>query len=230
MRRKIRQAGAGCCWAAFFSSPAVAVAGWVGVAKRPGSSRSCRRPSPVSATKNGLVTQIRPQVARVGDDPLQIVLHWQGKQGPLTHKTPISVSWPLTYDTLTFRVTSPDGKKHVLKPEPKGKTGGYAGDLASSPTLFLTLTRQGVSIRTPRTRPTGRAARWRALEAAGTYQISVSGELIPKEPNNGKPIPFASGVVTIERGAEGHVSLDEVAKAAGKSSAASSTPTARREN
>jgi hypothetical protein len=171
---------------------------------------------PVSgkADENGLVTQIRPQVARVGDDPLQIVLHWAGKNGPLTHKTPVSVSWPLTYDTLTFHVTSPDGKKHVLKPEPQGKTGGYAGELSSLPTLLLTLTRQGVSVRTPPHEAGWKGGPVAALETAGTYKISVSGELMPKEAGKGQPIPFTSGAVSVERGVEGYVPLDEVVKAA----------------
>jgi hypothetical protein len=164
--------------------------------------------------ENGLVTQIRPQVARVGDDPLQVVLHWAAKDGPLTEKSPLTVDWPLTYDTLTFHVTTPDGKKLTLKPEVKGKTGGYAGRLARGPTLFVTLTQQGVSVRTPPHEASWKGGPVAALEASGTYKISVSGELVPKEVRKGTPIPFASPAVSVERGAEGHVPLDDVAKAA----------------
>src|SRR4051812_374633 len=52
--------------------------------------------------ENGLVTKIRPRVARVGDqDPLLVVLHFDGKAGPLPMSDPTSVSWPRTFDALT---------------------------------------------------------------------------------------------------------------------------------
>jgi hypothetical protein len=171
---------------------------------------------PVSskADDSGLVTQIRPQVARLGDDPIQLVLHWAGKDGPLTEKSPLTVDWPLTFDTLVFHVTLPDGKKLVLNPEAKGKTGGYAGGLWSLPTLFLTLTRQGIIVRSPQHEADWKWGPVAALEAAGTYKVSVSGEMVPKEPARGRAIPFASPVVSVERGVADHVPLDDVAKAA----------------
>src|SRR6185503_14880450 len=128
------------------------------------------------------------------------------KDGPLTEKSRLTVDWPLTYDTLTFHVTTPDGKKLTLKPEAKGKTGGYAGTFARGPTLFLTLTQQGVSVRTPPHEAGWKGGPVAALEAAGTFKISVSGELVPKPPDRGDPIPFASPAVSVERGAEGYVS------------------------
>src|SRR4051812_15834429 len=73
---------------------------------------------PVSskADADGLVTQARPMVARLAvDDPMRVVLHWETEKGPITRQTSRPVSWTDTVSTLTFHVTSPDGKKHDLK-------------------------------------------------------------------------------------------------------------------
>jgi hypothetical protein len=165
---------------------------------------------------NGLVTQIRPQVARISDsDPLQIVLHWEGTSGPLTRATTTAtVSWVETCNTLTFHVTMPDGRKRTLKPAPQKDPNRYPAELSRSPTLFVKLTRKGVEVA-----PFNYTSKWDggevpALESTGTYKISVSGDLMPADSKKGKPIPFASGTVEIERGVEGYDSLDAIADAA----------------
>src|SRR5262245_37574165 len=80
---------------------------------------------------NGLVTQLRPQVARLGDDPLRVVLHWGTKDGPLTRRTPTPASWFDTCNTLTFHVTTPDGRKLELQPQPQQNKVRMPADLSS---------------------------------------------------------------------------------------------------
>jgi hypothetical protein len=161
---------------------------------------------------NGLVTQIRPQVAKISDsDPLQVVLHWEGTAGPVTHTQSFPVSWFDTCDTLTFHVTAPDGKKHELKPQPQKKRHDFPSDLYRSPTLFCRLTPRGVQLAPMETD----VSDWQsgpapALNRTGTYKVSVTGSLMPGAKGKGKPIPFASPEVAIERGVEGYLPLDEI--------------------
>jgi hypothetical protein len=172
----------------------------------------------------GLLTQIRPQVARVGDDPLRIVLHWETKQGPLTHKDDVSSSWHDLCDGLTVHVTTPDGKKLDLQPQPRPRNGGSPGGrLSDTPTLFLVLSPTGLAV----TYPSPYQAAWKggrqaALDAAGAFRVSVSGTIVPAkdEPKKREPIPFASPAVKVERGAAEHEPLDEIARIAHKKIAA----------
>jgi hypothetical protein len=162
---------------------------------------------------NGLITQIRPQVASISDsDPLQVVLHWEGASGPLNSQTgAISVNWPETFKTLAFHVTTPDGQKLTLKTAPPKIQAAHPAELFSSPTLFVKLTRKGMEVSWFEYRGDWTGGPVAALEATGTFRLSVSGELLPGKPDSGKPIPFASGVVSIKRGVEGYESLDTIA-------------------
>jgi hypothetical protein len=168
---------------------------------------------------NGIVTLIRPQVARVGDDPIQVVLHWEDREGPIGRQTGLHVDWFDVCNALTFHVTTPDGKKLTLKPSPQKNVRQTSAEMYYSPTLFVKLTQKGVEVT-----PFAYAADWEggavaALGGAGKFEISVSGELMPgkdEKRKNAGPTPFASGPVTVERGVEGYLPLDEIAAAARK--------------
>jgi hypothetical protein len=167
---------------------------------------------------NGLLTQIRPQVARVGDDPLRIVLHWETKKGPLTFSNDLSSSWHDLCNGLTVHVVTPDGKKLDLQPEPQPPNGGSPDRLSETPTLFLVLGPTGLAV----THPCSYQAPWKggrqaALNAAGAFRVWVSGTIVPAkdEPKKGRePIAFASPAVKVERGAAGCEPLDEIARLA----------------
>jgi hypothetical protein len=198
------------CWLLFGGALALAGCG--------GSTSSGPFPplSPPVSSKpdaSGLVTQIRPQVARLSDsDPLRVVLHWERDNAPLNRRTdPTPVNWIDTCNALTFHVTTPDGQKRTLKPTPRKVTGHYPAELYAIATLFIELTRKGVEVSTPNYTSDWQGGPLPALESTGVYRISVSGELMPDKPEKDKPIPFASGPVEIERGVEGYKPLDEIA-------------------
>src|SRR5262249_58455796 len=105
--------------------------------------------SPPVASKpddNGIVTLIRPRVARVGDDPIQVVLHWEDREGPIGRQTSFHVDWFDTCNSLTFHVTTPDSNKLTLKPAPLKNVRRISAEMYYSPTLFVKLTKQGLKV------------------------------------------------------------------------------------
>src|SRR4051812_24151730 len=97
----------------------ILVGGGAGFAPSP--ARPGLKPGQVATSRpdeRGVVTQLRPVVTRLApDDPFRVALHWAKEKGPLRRDdVPGTVGRETTLATMVFVLTTPDGKKHELKP------------------------------------------------------------------------------------------------------------------
>lgn len=180
-------------------------------------------PNQVAASKpdkNGIVTVLRPVVTHLSPgDPVRIVVHLATEKGPISIDHPLgkaSVWADETLASLSFRVTTPDGKTHTLKhdfkPAPLPKGVNPRQPLFEAATQVVTLTDTGLTGNAVNTasflapvRAIGftntHTAKWTekpgfSFDAPGRYGIAVTGTVTP---DGGAPVSFESAVLTIER-------------------------------
>lgn len=167
--------------------------------------------------KNGLVTVLRPLVTHLAPgDPVRVVVHIATESGPVTIDHPLGkemIRADEMFASLTFTVTTPDGKTHTLKPDfkPAAPENAVRQELFRIPTQVVTLTETGVVRNVPNSAGHihpgtvigfGDApAAWVgkpavSFAAPGRYTIAVTGAVGPRF---SQPIPFASAPLTIER-------------------------------
>ncbi|WP_439623311.1 polymorphic toxin-type HINT domain-containing protein [Gemmata sp.] len=170
--------------------------------------------------KNGIVTVLRPVVTHLAPgDPVRIVLHLATEKGPITIDHPLgraSVWADETLASLSFRVTTPDGATHTLRPDfkpaPPPKGVNPRQPLYEAATHVVTLAETGLTRNAVSTasflapvHATGftnsQAAKWAekpafSFDAPGRYGIAVTGAVAPE---GGAPVPFESATLTVER-------------------------------
>jgi hypothetical protein len=144
--------------------------------------------------RHGLVTQLRPVVTRLApDDPFRVALHWAKEKGPLRRgDVPGTVGRDTSLLTMTFALTTPDGKTQVLRPA--GAAGPLALDFFWAPTYLLTLTKDGLDVEGGKKWPWAGGMR-PELTREGVYRLEVKGELL--RPGMA-PIPFQSEPILLE--------------------------------
>jgi hypothetical protein len=162
--------------------------------------------------KDGLVTMVRPVVTRLhADDPLRVALHWATEKGPIPpYRDNRPFSRTATLRSMTFVLTGPDGKKQELKADVPTPPDEYKPGLFYSPTIFMTLTKDGLTHDSmPKSPWSGKASA--NLERAGVYKLKISGTITDGKE---KGTPFESGEISVELGVREIRSQDDIVKAA----------------
>ena len=159
----------------------VLAGGQGGAAPAPGSKNGVKAGQVAvgKPDRNGLVTMLRPMVARLAkDDPFRIALHFATKNGPLL---PRDVLWQHYRDEtmagFMFTLTPPGGKATELKLVSTAVAGKreFPTSLYYSPTFVITLTKEGIEV-------LGRKFAWKDnarpdLTKEGVYTVRVKGEI-----------------------------------------------------
>jgi hypothetical protein len=169
--------------------------------------------------KDGIVTMLRPIVTRLhADDPVRIGLHWATEKGPITERTAgmRTMHHSATQKSMTFILTTPDGKKQELKADVQGRPDEWTPGLYYAPTCLLVLTKDNLAFDDGHRGPTA-ARKWPwvggkgpDLSKPGVYKLKITGQIVSGKEGT----PFESGEISFETGVAAVKSQAEIEKTA----------------
>jgi len=142
-------------------------------------------------------TALRPIIRRIApSDPLRVAIHWNSPLISFDRGGGLGFDRVETLRSMTFHITTPDGKKHALKADVTGKNPDSWQD--DGTTYLITLDQEGFRSAPRYGDPW--IGKWKGtpprFDSIGDYEISISGTF---DANGQRGEEYRSGAVIVTR-------------------------------